>query len=788
MNNSIWKILTALGVAGIGVFFVIQVQGRLAAQKKTDPAAAAVAAAENSAAQASGTSDVTTAAAGTGTENPFSLDETATPPAATADNSQFQFELSEPAAEPTAEPAGEIRTASFESPATPAAPQAGADAAAKPADEPFFAIPEDPPGGNTIPATETPAATESPTAATGNVSAPAAPAAPATTAEFPATTSDTASPLAPAAADESGDVPTFVVPDAVPNVQPATQPAAGNAGEFNPAEPQPFERDTDTPQPENTSTPATKPTPSPAPASTPEPFPIDAPAFGNSDVPTPLDPAVPDTGKELPSLDSLPGDRDGRRIPSAGQQAQPNTPDSIRPHLSIQKQAPKTATVGVPLDYRIILQNQGDMTAYDLTIEDELGGTAELISANPPPTTSSGGVMRWSVGALAAGASREIVVRVRPTGEGTIDGTATVNFSAQVRSATVIRSPKLQLDVAGPNAVPLGSEVPVQFRITNRGSGDAANVVLRSVLPPGLRHPEGGDLEYTIDVLRAGETKSVDLTVVAAEPGERVRITAEVEADGTAPTIARAEIRIIGAQLVIERTGPEKRYVSHPARFQNIVKNETQFDAAGAYVVEQVPEGMRVESIGANGKYDSLTRQVRWDLPVIGPGRHVVLDLALVPEASGQLESKVVVVENSGFRSEAKDNTIVEVEGIHNVTADISRQDKPVAVGERFGFTVTIDNRGTAEARNVQISLQVPAEIEVLAAGTREIPGKLLPGNVVRYDKVVSIRPNEQMKFQVTLRGRQIIRNAVVQAQLKYDEMDRPLIVSESVTVYDDKL
>ncbi|HCP12314.1 MAG TPA: hypothetical protein DIT89_08275, partial [Planctomycetaceae bacterium] len=97
-------------------------------------------------------------------------------------------------------------------------------------------------------------------------------------------------------------------------------------------------------------------------------------------------------------------------MPSAGQQAQPNTPDSIRPHLSIQKQAPKTATVGVPLDYRIILQNQGDMTAYDLTIEDELGGTAELISANPPPTTSSGGVMRWSVGALAAGASREIVV------------------------------------------------------------------------------------------------------------------------------------------------------------------------------------------------------------------------------------------------------------------------------------------------------------------------------------------------------------------------------------------
>jgi hypothetical protein len=90
-------------------------------------------------------------------------------------------------------------------------------------------------------------------------------------------------------------------------------------------------------------------------------------------------------------------------------------------------------------------------------------------------------------------------------------------------------------------------------------------------------------------------------------------------------------------------------------------------------------------------------------------------------------------------------------------------------------------------ARNVRILLQVPKEIEVVAAGTREIPGELLQGNVVRYETVVSIKPNEKRKFQVTLQGQQAIRNAVVQAQLKYDEMDKPLIVSESVTVFDDQ-
>lgn len=757
MNNSIWKVLTALGVAGIGVFFVIQVQGRLAAQKKNDPQAA-VAAAESTPGAAGAAAAETASAA-------------AVSPA--ADESPFSF------GEP--ETGSEIRTASFQ--ASPADPPAGnGSAAGAPPDDRFFSNLEEPaPADNVTP--ELPPLDSATTAAPVTSAAPAA-----TAATVPAPAALPAEAAAPSvqelpaptpSADEPGDAPALVVPEAVPDF-PVDEPAMEQPEAPAFPEPRPFEPENDESAPSESA--------EPAPARKPEPFPADVPDFGDQDVPLPRDTGAANGGMDLPSTESMPAERGGRSIPSAGQRAQPNIPESMRPHLSIQKQAPKTATVGVPVEYRIILRNEGDMIAYDLQIEDELGNAAELISATPQPDTSGRGLLRWTIGELAAGASREMVVRVRPTGEGTLDGTATVSFSAQVRSATIIRSPKLQLEVAGPSAVKLGSEVPLQFRITNRGSGDAANVVLRSVLPPGLRHPEGADLEYSIDLLRAGETETVDLTVAAAEPGERVRISAEIEAEGTAPTTARTDITVVGSQLIVERTGPEKRYVNHPARFQNLVKNETQFDASGAYVVEQVPEGMRVESVGAGGKYDPATRQVRWDLPVIGPGRGVVLDLGLVPEVTGKLESRVVVVENAGFRSEAKDNTVVVVEGIHNVTADISRQDKPVAIGERFGFTVTIDNRGTAEARNVQISLQVPAEIEVLAAGTKEIPGKLVDGNVVRYEKVVSIRPNEQMKFQVTLRGKQITRNAVVQAQLKYEEMDRPLIVSESVTVYDDKL
>jgi uncharacterized repeat protein (TIGR01451 family) len=307
------------------------------------------------------------------------------------------------------------------------------------------------------------------------------------------------------------------------------------------------------------------------------------------------------------------------------------------------------------------------------------------------------------------------------------------------------------------------------------------------VLPPGLKHPEGGDLEYEIENLRAGDSEDVELTVVAAEPGELILVSAEVTSSGVSAAKARTEIEIVGAQLTLERLGPERRYVGRSAMYQNIVSNESRFEATNATVVEEVPVGMRFVSASNGGEYNPDNRRIRWTIPRIGAGKQAVLEVELVAEQAGRMETIVEVTENAGFRTPLTENTIVTVEDLHNVTADISRQDEPVAIGARFGFTVTIDNRGTAVARNVELSVQVPPELRVLAAGTRQVPGKLLTGNIVKYEKVIEIQPNQQMTYQLTLQGERPVNNALVQAFLKCDEMKEALIESESVTVFDDR-
>ena len=458
----------------------------------------------------------------------------------------------------------------------------------------------------------------------------------------------------------------------------------------------------------------------------------------------------------------------------------------MRPQLSIQKRAPERATVGVPHEYTIVVSNEGDSSAYDVIVDDELGDAARLEYSKPSAEFDrASGKLSWKIQELGPRENQEILVRITPTGEGTLDGVATVRFKAQVKSATVITAPKITLEVTGPPEVKVGDEVQLQYTVRNSGTGDAGNVILRSVLPPGLKHSEGGDLEYEIENLRAGDQEKIDLTVVAAEPGS-LRANSEVTVSGVSADRTTTAIDIVGAQLTIQRLGPERRFVGRTATFQNIIANDSNFEANRAVVTEQVPEGMRFVSADNGGVYNPQTGRIRWEIERLLPHKQTVLEVELEALSAGRRQTIVEVVESAGFRSQATENTIVTVEDYENMTADISRQDAPVAVGETFGFTITIENRGTAVARNAEMIVNVPTEISVKAAGTRTNPARRV-GNSVHYALVEAIQPGEKMTFELKLQGERPAQNALVRASLKYEHLKDPLIVTESVTIFEDR-
>lgn len=457
----------------------------------------------------------------------------------------------------------------------------------------------------------------------------------------------------------------------------------------------------------------------------------------------------------------------------------------MSPNLVLEKSAPENATVGAPLDYKIFVRNAGDATAYDVVVEDDVTAAARVEGTHPRSAFDKAlRKLRWEFAQIEPGETNEITVRVTPTGEGLLDGMASVKFKSRVQATTVITAPKLRLQMQGPGHVRVGEEVVYRYIITNEGSGVARDASIRTLLPAsgGLKHTHGTDLECDILAMQPGEQREIVLAVVAEKPGSHTAEAVVATAAGTA-TNAAWRTEVIGAQLQIVRRGPKRRFVNRAATYLNIITNETILEALEAKIVETVPLGMRYIGSTMGGQYNEATHQVTWLLSHLEAGRSEQLQLQLMPTRAGSMESVVTILENGRIESAGHVSTTV-VEDLHSVSATISQLDGPIATGEPFGLTIRIDNRGTADANDVELRVEIPREIEVIEAGSRESSAKMAVGSTVEYIEMLRIEPGKKQGVELKLRGQAPINNGVVKATVRYKHMNDPLIVSESVTIF----
>ena len=94
-----------------------------------------------------------------------------------------------------------------------------------------------------------------------------------------------------------------------------------------------------------------------------------------------------------------------------------------------------------------------------------------------------------------------------------------VHFSAGASVRTIATRPQLVIQTAAPTKVLIGEQVMLTISVSNPGTGMATGVVLQERIPPGLQHPAGSDLEYQVGNLKPGETRKLELPLVANRPG-----------------------------------------------------------------------------------------------------------------------------------------------------------------------------------------------------------------------------------------------------------------------------
>jgi uncharacterized repeat protein (TIGR01451 family) len=197
------------------------------------------------------------------------------------------------------------------------------------------------------------------------------------------------------------------------------------------------------------------------------------------------------------------------------------TPAPASADLWVTKSAsPDPVRAGADLTYTLVASNNGPDDATGVTLSDPIPAGTSFVSADSGGSLS-GGTVTWSIGALASGANATVhlVVNVDASRYTDVSNTATVSGDQSDPDATnnsdsvttnVIGFANLVLvkTVSRPDPKE-GSDVCYKIILTNKGPARATGVLVRDLLPSGLRyvssHTEHGAYDPKTGIWNVGD-------------------------------------------------------------------------------------------------------------------------------------------------------------------------------------------------------------------------------------------------------------------------------------------
>jgi uncharacterized repeat protein (TIGR01451 family) len=289
--------------------------------------------------------------------------------------------------------------------------------------------------------------------------------------------------------------------------------------------------------------------------------------------------------------------------------------------LDVQQRLPEVVNPGevVPID--VVINNTGSAPAENVTAGSNLPASLDLRESVPPAERVRGS-LQWTLGTLGPGQQQVLHLRVLPRGSvDEVSSLVQVTFQGSVSSSVTapVRRPVLALDVAGPDVAAVGEPVQLLLTVRNAGTTPARDVALQTLLPPGLSHPAGNDLENPLGTLAPGESRQIALQVMPTQAGEqRQRIVASTA--GGEPVVREASLRVRQVKVGLAVNGPRLLSESWPASFEIAVHNEGSEAVPQVRVVAALPEGIAFVRATENGTYSADTHGLSWDLGDLLPG------------------------------------------------------------------------------------------------------------------------------------------------------------------------
>jgi len=451
------------------------------------------------------------------------------------------------------------------------------------------------------------------------------------------------------------------------------------------------------------------------------------------------------------------------------------------PQLSVEKLAPREIQVGKPAVFETKVKNVGQAAAQNVEIYDEIPKGTQLLRTVPSASRGPRGELVWSLGPLKPNEEAKVQMELMPTAEGEVGSVATVHFRADASAKTICTKPELAMQVSAPKQVMIGEDVTFQLRVSNPGTGAASHIVLAEKVPAGLQHQAGTELEFDVGDLKPGESRQLDLTLKAVQPGPVVNLFT-ARGEGSLKTSERCDLEVVAPALKVGMTGPSKRYLERPASYTFSVSNPGTAAAKEIELVTYLPRGLKFVKANNSGSYDSRRHCVVWSLEELPASENGQVQMTALPIEEGEQKIRIEGKAQQGL-TDATETSVV-VEGVAAIYFEVVDLADPVEVNGETTYEVRVVNQGSKAASNLQLTAYLPPELKALAA---EGPSRhTIEGGRVTFESLSRLNPKGDTAYRIRA---QALRpgDVRVRVQVVTDEIKQPVTKEESTRIYADE-
>jgi len=459
--------------------------------------------------------------------------------------------------------------------------------------------------------------------------------------------------------------------------------------------------------------------------------------------------------------------------------------------LDVEMTGPPKPVVGQELAYQFTITNRGSVAAESVVLLVELPVWAEIQSFDPKvgatsvePKDEDTNLVNWNIDRLGAGESQQLVVHLIPRQRKVFTMSWNHKFKPPVSQMIVdVLEPKIEMSLEGPLEMLWGTKSEFRLRIQNTGNGDAEDVYLT------LLDEQGESETEPMGTLLAGQEKLLTIEVTAKQQ-EKFNIFVQASSPFGLQAEARRTVKILRPKLTTLVEAPEMQFVDNQSEYRIVVQNTGTAPAQNIEIKAMIPAGVKYVSHQGNGRVlSTLQNQVVWTVDTIPVGEEFVCALVCEMKRAGTNQVSVSATERTGLNTTAVASTFVEA--IADLVLKLENPQRPIEVGKAAYHTITITNRGSKPAENVEVIAAfaggvTPLDVEGSKAKINKDPlGK--NGGQVFFDKIPVINPKQTVVLKIKAKS-DVPGNKRVRAEMSCPGIDIHSIQEESTRYYSNVL